>query len=160
VAIDVAAHCAKRGPQVFLGLLEQTDVLKTSSLYQTSPMGSDEVTQGQSDYINAVVKLETGMQPEVLLNALQTIENNHQRQRQKRWGARTLDLDILMYGDLEIETARLSIPHPGITGREFVLVPLIEIEANLEIPGKGGVNQYIQHIQHRPIKRVGDAINE
>ena len=100
-----------------------------SALYRSAPVGP----AGQDDYINAVACFETRLAPEQLLDALQQIENSQQRVRRERWGARTLDLDILLIGEQLIDTSRLTIPHPYITQRNFVLVPLAEIAPELTI---------------------------
>ncbi len=102
----------------------------TSSLYASKPMGP----QQQPDYINAVACIDTTLAPLALLDALQQIENEQGRIRKERWGARTLDLDILLYGDEVITTPRLTVPHYGMKTREFVLYPLAEIAPQLRLP--------------------------
>jgi len=104
-----------------------------SSLYHSPPMGP----QDQPDYINAVVAVETELAPLALLDALQSIEQSHGRVRKRHWGERTLDLDILLVDDRVINETRLSVPHPGIAERAFVVYPLAEIAPDLTIPGKG-----------------------
>lgn len=107
-----------------IGSLEDTRVLKKSSLYASKPMGP----QDQPDYINAVCLIETTLKPHSLLKQLQRIELECGRERKgDRWGPRTLDLDILLYGSQQIDTADLIIPHYGMAEREFVMVPLFEI---------------------------------
>lgn len=96
---------------------------QTSSVYRSPAVGPGV----QPDYLNAVISLDTHLTALQLLDHLQSIENRQGRQRQVRWGARTLDLDILLYGQQRIETARLSIPHPAMADRDFVLIPLAEI---------------------------------
>ncbi|MCL5256158.1 MAG: 2-amino-4-hydroxy-6-hydroxymethyldihydropteridine diphosphokinase [Gammaproteobacteria bacterium] len=100
-----------------------------SSLYQSKPMGP----QDQPDYVNAVATFTTSFSAVQLLDFLQDIENQFGRVRQQRWGARTLDLDILLYADSAFHTERLTVPHPGMLEREFVLVPLAEIAPNLTL---------------------------
>ena len=117
---------------VELTSLPDTLLIATSSLYRSAPMGP----QDQPAYINAVARLETRLSAEALLDALQAIESAHGRVRNgEHWGPRTLDLDILLYGSECIATARLTVPHPGIAERNFVLYPLTEIDPDLEIPG-------------------------
>ena len=116
-----------------LGEIQSTHTNKVSSLYKSKPVGP----QDQNDYINAVAELETSLTPLDLLDKLQAIENEHGRVRNERWGPRTLDLDILMFGDEIINNERLTIPHPEMTNRSFVLMPLAEINADCLIPGKG-----------------------
>lgn len=119
--------------------LPDTEVEACSSLYESEPMGP----QDQPDYVNAVVRLRTGLAPEALLDGLQAIEHRHGRQRTRHWGARTLDLDILLYGEQQIAGPRLQIPHPGIAVRNFVLYPLAELDSQLEIPGRGSVTELL-----------------
>jgi 2-amino-4-hydroxy-6-hydroxymethyldihydropteridine diphosphokinase len=105
-----------------------------SGLYSSPPMGP----QDQPDYVNAVMCVATDMLPLDLLRGLQSIENIQGRVRKgQRWGARTLDLDILLYGDQIIELSDLIVPHPGLANRAFVLYPLYEIAPELRVPGKG-----------------------
>ncbi len=107
-----------------------------SSLYASKPMGP----QDQPDYVNAVAMLATSVSAHDLLDILQAIEHGQGRVRQgERWGARTLDLDLLMYGDEYIDTERLRVPHPGIAERGFVLLPWCEISPETMIPGQGYV---------------------
>ncbi len=103
--------------------------LYASSLYRSAPVGPP----GQDDYINAVACFKTSLEPEALLDALQHIENTHQRIRKVRWGARTLDVDILLFGEQKIATPRLSVPHPYMCERNFVLIPLAEIAPQVSI---------------------------
>ena len=111
--------------------LEKCLVIKVSSLYLSKPMGP----QDQDDYINAVLALETTLDPIELLDALQTIENKAGRVRKEnRWGARILDLDIILFGNEIINSERLTVPHYGMKKREFVLLPLAEIAADLIVP--------------------------
>jgi 2-amino-4-hydroxy-6-hydroxymethyldihydropteridine diphosphokinase len=98
-------------------------VVRLSSLYCTEPMGYRE----QDDFINAVVELETGLSPDALLQQCRSIEEELGRVRTVRWGPRTIDVDILLYGTEMIETPELTIPHPLLHIRRFVLVPLCEI---------------------------------
>jgi 2-amino-4-hydroxy-6-hydroxymethyldihydropteridine diphosphokinase len=100
--------------------------LNTSSFYRTSPVGP----QDQPDFINAVAQAKTSLTPLALLDYLQQIENDHGRERKEYWGARTLDLDILIFGQQSIRNSRLIIPHPRIEERAFVLVPLLEVKPN------------------------------
>lgn len=115
-----------------LAALPKSKLICASSLYISKPMG--EIEQG--DYINAVAKIATTLSPLELLDATQNIENIHGRKRCVRWGARTLDLDILLYGNELITTERLTIPHYGMQEREFVIYPLLEIEPLLVLPNK------------------------
>ncbi|QHG92466.1 2-amino-4-hydroxy-6-hydroxymethyldihydropteridine diphosphokinase [Coxiella endosymbiont of Amblyomma sculptum] len=112
-----------------LSALPKTAILNRSNFYSSRPLGP----QNQPDYINAVVALETRLSPIDLLKALQNLESRQGRNRcsEVRWGARTLDLDILLYDKSTIHNQLLSIPHPQLQNREFVLHPLCEIAPNL-----------------------------
>jgi 2-amino-4-hydroxy-6-hydroxymethyldihydropteridine diphosphokinase len=120
--------------------LAAVQLLSGSSLYKSPPMGP----QDQPDYINAVVEIETTLSAHELLDKLQDIEQQHGRLRQRHWGERTLDLDLLIYGDSQIDDQRLQVPHPGIAQRAFVLYPLAEIAPELVIPGLGQTNTLLK----------------
>lgn len=111
----------------------ETDLVAVSSLYDTAPVGRE----GQPRFLNLVVELETALPPEELLAELQAIEDRCGRIRRERWGPRTLDLDLLVHGDNQIATDPLTIPHPRMSGRAFVLVPLAELAADVTVPGTG-----------------------
>ncbi|SGY97052.1 2-amino-4-hydroxy-6-hydroxymethyldihydropteridine diphosphokinase [Moritella viscosa] len=113
-----------------LKTLTESRFISVSSLYASKPMGPQE----QPDYINAVACVGTHLAPIELLDALQQIENEQGRVRKEHWGARTLDLDILLYGDEIMSTPRLTVPHYGMKEREFVLYPLAEIAPQLQLP--------------------------
>jgi 2-amino-4-hydroxy-6-hydroxymethyldihydropteridine diphosphokinase len=130
--------------------LPQTRLQARSSLYRSAPMGP----QDQPDYLNAVVQLSTGLEPEALLDKLQGIEQAQGRVRAQHWGPRTLDLDILLYGEDVVATERLKIPHPGIAERSFVLYPLAEINGQLEIPGLGGVRSLMEQCPDAGLSRL------
>jgi 2-amino-4-hydroxy-6-hydroxymethyldihydropteridine diphosphokinase len=116
-----------------LNNIPDTQLTTQSFFYRSAPLGSP----GQPDYINAVARVETSLLPYELLNELQIIEKRHGRIRNVRWGPRTLDLDLLIYGNLQQDDPDLTIPHPGISERIFVLQPLHDIAPNLYIPGWG-----------------------
>lgn len=127
---------------VALGTIPSCSVVKTSSFYKSKPVGP----QDQPDYINAVVELATGLSAPVLLDYLQGIENEHGRQREQRWGARTLDLDILLFGEEVIHDDRLVVPHVEMHKRGFVLFPLEEIAPDCVIPDIGSVHALLQQV--------------
>jgi 2-amino-4-hydroxy-6-hydroxymethyldihydropteridine diphosphokinase len=117
-----------------------------SRLYRSEPMGPGD----QPDYINAVMAVATSLPPRHLLDLLHRIEARHGRVRTgEHWGPRTLDLDILLYGNNLMDDPELRIPHPGIADREFVLVPLLEIAPNLSVPGLGLVRDLLSACQRR-----------
>ena len=121
-------------------MVPSTSVAKTSSFYRSKPVGP----QDQPDYVNAVVELDTELSASVLLDYLQAIENDQGRERKVKWGARTLDLDILLFGDEIINDDRLQIPHVEMQNRGFVLLPLNEIFSDCIIPGVGSVSSLLQ----------------
>ena len=124
---------------------QSIEVIKHSSLYQSSPMGP----QDQPDFINSVAKINTSLDPLDLLSTLKSIENEMGRVKGERWGARVIDLDILLYEQLEMDLEQLTIPHIGLSERNFVLVPLLEIEPELEITGKGSIQSLINDLENR-----------
>jgi 2-amino-4-hydroxy-6-hydroxymethyldihydropteridine diphosphokinase len=114
-----------------LEALKQCALITVSQFYSSKPMGP----QDQPDYVNAVALLNTELTPEALLDELQRIELEQGRQRKdERWGPRTLDLDILLFGEQTIATERLTVPHYGLCEREFVVYPLLEIAPDLQLP--------------------------
>ena len=129
--------------------LEQCKVTLVSSLYFSRPMGP----QDQPDYMNAVVALETSLSAIELLEQLQSIEKNAGRVRKdNRWGARVLDLDILLFDQQIINTERLTIPHYGLKSREFVLLPLAEIAPNLVLPDCDSIQELANQIDNNGLK--------
>lgn len=130
---------------------EKLSVKAVSSNYQSAPVGP----QGQDDYINAVVAVETELSAEQLLDKLQDIETLQGRERSERWGARTLDLDILLYGDEVINSDRLTVPHREIANRNFVLLPLLEITSeHFEIPGLGSLQDLLSKCPQNAIEKL------
>lgn len=118
--------------------LPHTSLHSFSNLYSSRPMGPPD----QPPYINAVARLKTRLPAHTLLKQLQSLENVHGRVRKgEHWGPRTLDLDILVYGNNKIKNQSLNVPHPGIKYREFVLYPLHEVNKHLMIPGLGVVHR-------------------
>lgn len=116
-----------------LAELPETRLKGSSPLYRSPPLGP----KGQPWYVNAVAELQTELAPLRLLDELQQIEAGHARVREKRWGPRTLDLDILLYGGMLLKTERLTIPHKELAQRDFVLVPLLDLAPDLEMPMLG-----------------------
>ena len=119
-----------------LGAIEDTTLVAKSSLYRSAPLGGIE----QPDFVNAAALLETKLSPRAFLEHLQAIEHARGRERDDtHWGPRVLDLDLIAYGELEIDEPGLLVPHPGIAARNFVLLPLQEIAPDFVIPGLGRV---------------------
>ena len=137
-----------------LGALADTRVLRHSRLYRTTPWGPD---QGQPDYANAVAELETGLDPRGLLAALLETEAVHGRVRRERWGPRTLDLDLLLYDDLTMDTSELTLPHPRLAERAFVLVPLAELAPRLKVPGAGTVAALLARVDAAGVVPWGEG---
>lgn len=114
-----------------LQTLDGCELISVSHYYASKPMGP----QDQPDYVNAVAAIKTHLLPEQLLDLTQQIELKHGRVRKaERWGPRTLDIDILLFGDQTINSERLIVPHYGLTEREFVVYPLLEIAPNITLP--------------------------
>ncbi len=124
-------------------------VLAKSSLYRTAPIDA-----GGDDYYNCVVKLDTTLAVRQLLALCQRIEHHFGRERPFRNAPRTLDIDILLYGDDEIDEPDLIVPHPRMTGRAFALVPLVEIDADLAIPRHGPASAFLAAVADQRIEKV------
>lgn len=139
--IGIGSNLAEPHRQVELAIAMLDDlpgchVVSRSSLYQSAPFGVVE----QEDFINAVAVIETAVPPAILLSCFKELERSQGRDPEaERWGPRILDLDILLYGSLVVDADDLQIPHPGIAERNFVLLPLREVAADLVIPGLGPV---------------------
>lgn len=116
-----------------LDALPDTHLAARSSLYRSAPVDAP----GQPDYVNAVASLDTELSPAQLLDALQGIEQRHGRERPYANAPRTLDLDLLTYGEMILESPQLTLPHPRMHQRAFVLQPLLELDAHAEVPGRG-----------------------
>jgi 2-amino-4-hydroxy-6-hydroxymethyldihydropteridine diphosphokinase len=147
VYIGLGSNLQDPSRQVFsafaaLADLPSSRLVNCSRLYRSPPLGPP----GQPDYVNAATLLDTGLGPLELLDALQAIERSRGRHRDgTRWGPRTLDLDLLLYGDQTMENKRLRLPHPDMHRRAFVLVPLADIAPpDLLIPGKGVLHELVE----------------
>jgi 2-amino-4-hydroxy-6-hydroxymethyldihydropteridine diphosphokinase len=125
--VGLGSNLGDRAAYLLLGLsalsrLSKTHLLRLSPVYETEPVGPP-----QPPYLNMVAELETELSPKGLLAEMLRIEKALGRERRERWGPRTLDLDLLLYGDLVLEEAGLSVPHPRLHERAFVLVPLLDL---------------------------------
>ena len=131
-----------------IGEIPDSRIMAVSSFYRTPPLGP----QDQPDYLNAAVALDTALAPEELLNHTQRIELQQGRVRKaERWGPRTLDLDIMLFGDEVINTERLTVPHYDMKNRGFMLWPLVEIAPELLFPGNTPLRTYLaQNYPQRP----------
>ena len=132
-----------------LGALAATWLLRVSSRYRSAP-----VDAGGPDYLNAVVELRTALAPLALLAELQRIESAHGRERSHRNAPRTLDLDLLLYADLRLATPQLTLPHPRLQQRAFVLVPLAEIAPGLVVPGLGSVTDLLARVAGQRVDKL------
>lgn len=135
-----------------IGQLSQTRLVRKSGLYLSPAWGGIE----QPDYTNTVLEIETSLEPDALLNELLAIERNNGRIRlnEMRWGPRVLDCDILLFGERRLQTANLTVPHPRMAERAFVLMPLAEIAPDLVIPDLGELSSLIQHLNNVSIARL------
>ncbi len=135
-----------------IGRLPETRLLACSSLYRSAPMGP----QDQPAYINAVAMLETALAPLGLLDGLQAIEQEQGRVRNERWGPRTLDLDILLFGEHSIDDERLRIPHYHMHKRAFVLYPLAELAPDLRMPDGTPLQNLLSDCPYEDIERLDE----
>lgn len=147
-----------RSALIELKALPQSQFLAHSSLYRSPPLRGENVSTDQPDYLNAVAAVDTELSPTALLAALQSLENRHHRERAERWGPRTLDLDLLLYGEQVIDLPQLRVPHPGLYERNFVLYPLAELAANLscelQIPGRGSLTSLLAACPRGELKKL------
>jgi 2-amino-4-hydroxy-6-hydroxymethyldihydropteridine diphosphokinase len=134
-----------------LGDLPKTRVTAKSGIYRSAPVGHLE----QPEFLNAVAELDTALAPEPLLAGLQEIENRHGRERSFANAPRTLDLDLLLYGDRTLNTPGLTLPHPSMHERAFVLRPLLELDPEISIPGKGKAGTLLSACGSQKIERIG-----
>jgi 2-amino-4-hydroxy-6-hydroxymethyldihydropteridine diphosphokinase len=133
-----------------MGALPQTRVTATSGLYRSAPMGYLD----QPDFLNAVARLDTALSAARLLENLQKIEQRQNRERSFPGAPRTLDLDLLLYGDQVLDTPALTLPHPRMHERAFVLRPLVELDAEISIPGKGKAGILLSACGSQKIERM------
>jgi 2-amino-4-hydroxy-6-hydroxymethyldihydropteridine diphosphokinase len=133
-----------------LANLNESRVVHTSSLYRTAPVGNTE----QPEFINAVAALETTLAPEALLDALLDVEQRFGRIRAEKNGPRTLDLDLLLYNELELDLPRLTLPHPRLHLRAFVLLPLAEISPKMQLPRRGTIAAWLPAVANQGISRL------
>lgn len=133
-----------------LAQLPGTRLLARSALYRTAPVGYD----SQPDFINAAAAIDTELEPLELLHALLALESRHGRERPFPNAPRVLDLDLLLYDGLTMHTPELTLPHPRMHQRGFVLLPLAEIAPDLAIPGHGKVSELAQHCPDQGVERL------
>ena len=145
------AETTVRAAIAALGRLPGTQLVAASSLYRTAPL---EVPEPQPDYINAVARLATTLTPHALLDELLALQARFGRVRPYRWAPRALDLDLLLYGDVVLDTPRLTLPHPRLHRRAFVLEPLLELDTFLEAPGLGPLSAWRARLSDQDVERL------
>jgi 2-amino-4-hydroxy-6-hydroxymethyldihydropteridine diphosphokinase len=134
-----------------LEMIPDTILAERSTLYRAKPMGPED----QPDYVNAVVAMDTLLSADELHKALISIEDLQGRTRDnEKWGPRIIDLDLLLYGQQVIDTATLTVPHPGMHERDFVIIPLEEVAGNLKIPGRGHLYSLINKCKSHSLKKL------
>ncbi len=134
--------------------LVDSELDAVSPTYRSRAIGPGQ----QRDYLNLVARLRTALPVTELLTALQQIEADHGRERRERWGARTLDLDILLYGDARIDTPSLTVPHPRMAERNFVLYPLTDLAPDLVLPCGTPVGRWRESCSDAGLEALGDSI--
>jgi 2-amino-4-hydroxy-6-hydroxymethyldihydropteridine diphosphokinase len=134
-----------------LAALPQTRLVARSPLYRSAPLEAP----GQSDFVNAVAEVETQLSAPQLLDGLQAIEARHARRRSTRNAPRTLDLDLLLYDEMSLASPALTLPHPRMHLRAFVLRPLLDLDPRAEIPGRGAARELLRACAAPAIERLG-----
>ena len=155
IYIALGSNLEKPSQQIYkainlINTIDELSVTHTSSLYKTKPIGKVD----QPDFINAAIKLEGDISPENLHTALQDIETQAGRIRMELNEPRTLDLDILLIDDLIMKTKKLTVPHPRMHQREFVIVPLFEINQKLNIPGIGSIDDILKSLPDQGVVKI------
>ena len=135
-----------------LDMNSKIDVVAVSPLYLTPPWGKTD----QPPFLNAAARIETSLSPRSLLSAILDVERELGRERSERWGPRTIDIDILVFGTVDIDEPRLHIPHPRLTERAFALVPLIDVMPEAMIEGRSPTD-WLSHVDSASITRIADA---
>ena len=130
--------------------LPETRLAGHSSFYRSAPVGNE----NQPEFLNAVAALDTRLAPGVLLDGLQGIERRHGRERPFLDAPRTLDLDLLVFGDEQIKRPGLTVPHPRMHQRGFVLQPLLELDPEISIPGKGRASAFLAACASQKVERI------
>ena len=137
-----------------LDMIPDSIMVSRSSLYRGKPMGAAD----QPDYVNAVVAMDTLLSAENFLQELTRIEDLQGRVRDgEKWGPRIIDLDLLMYGKQKINTPDLTVPHPGMHERDFVIIPLSELAGDVNVPGQGRLTSLINNCENHSLKKLVTA---
>lgn len=154
VAIGFGSNLGKRRAHLNAGLAalrKRAQLVGVSSLYESAPVGPVE----QGAFLNAVAVFEMSEEPHLVLQRLLAAEQGRGRVREVRWGPRTLDLDLLLYGDRMVQSPGLTIPHVELTKRRFVLEPLLEAWPNAALPDGTLLSSFLPAVQDQVIERVG-----
>jgi 2-amino-4-hydroxy-6-hydroxymethyldihydropteridine diphosphokinase len=133
-----------------LAMLPDTRLVRFSSLYKSAPVGYLD----QPEFVNAVAQVETTLTPRALLDALDRLERRHGRTREFANAPRTLDLDLLLYGDTIVDEPGLTVPHPRMHERAFVMVPLAEIAPEARVPGRGIAAELVRSVDQASVSRI------
>jgi 2-amino-4-hydroxy-6-hydroxymethyldihydropteridine diphosphokinase len=154
--IGLGANLGDPAAQVERGLAElaalpATRLVARSSLYRSAPVG----VGPQPEFVNAVAEIDTGLAPRALLEALLGLERRHGRVRERPASPRTLDLDVLLYEDLVCHEHGLTLPHPRMHERAFVLLPLLEIAPGCVIPGRGPAADFLAAVAGQAVEKLG-----
>ena len=137
--VGVGANLGDREATIRAAIAALPGLVAVSALRETQPVG----VVDQPPFLNGAVALETELAARELLDALLAIERELGRERRERWGPRTIDLDLLLYGDATIDEPGLTVPHPRLPERRFALEPLLDLDPELEIPGRGKVEDLL-----------------
>ena len=152
-AIGLGSNLGDRARHIGDAVAALADIgslVRVSSLYETAPVGGPR----QGRYLNSVVLVDTDLSPEELLQRCLEIERGHGRERRERWGPRTLDLDVLLYGDLAVSGDSLTIPHPRMTQRRFVLEPLLEVWPDAALPDGTALSDFSAAVAGQKVRRL------
>ncbi|MGH8689203.1 MAG: 2-amino-4-hydroxy-6-hydroxymethyldihydropteridine diphosphokinase [Burkholderiales bacterium] len=134
-----------------IAALPQTRLTGRSPMYLSEPVDAP----AQPPYVNAVAAAQTALTPQALLAELQSLETNHGRERPFRNAPRTLDLDLLLFGEARLETPALTLPHPRMHLRAFVLRPLLDLDPQATVPGRGAASELLRACASQPLQRLG-----
>ncbi len=161
--VGMGSNLGDRAGNLLLALRGMTraglSVARLSSVYETEPVGE---VLDQREFLNAVLRVETALDPEGLLDACKAVEGALGRELSGpgyvRHGPRPIDVDLLLLGDLTYESDRLRLPHREVTSRRFVLVPLLELDPGLEVPGAGPARPFLDAIEGQDVRLVGPPL--
>jgi 2-amino-4-hydroxy-6-hydroxymethyldihydropteridine diphosphokinase len=159
VAIGLGSNLGDRSHHIadaVAALADTGPLVRVSSLYETAPIGGPK----QGAYLNSVVVLDTLLSPQDLLARCLAIEKEHGRERRERWGPRTLDLDILLYDDLEVSEPGLTVPHPRMTERRFVLEPLLEAWPDAALPDGTPLTSSLTLVSDQKVRKVETLVTD